>query len=287
MDTPQAAMSVDVDDLILADCDFFDLPYRHQRTHIRSEMRRLADLFDRHGVRATLFIPGYILKAQHDALDDVLGRGHEIACHGDRHVPVYQFGPQEFEDDLGVAIDLIRRATGVRPRGYRSPGMTLQPIAEWATPILRRLGFVYSSSVPGLAFVQHQFRQVDPEPFRWPCGLVELPVSTWRVAGLRVPVCGSVYTRLLPQALIRHATLRFRRDSPHPLFYYLHPFEVFPENLPRDIIRRHWKLRAYTGGCRGFARKLEWVLPRFSWAPYGAYYARYAEAQETVHGEAA
>jgi hypothetical protein len=263
MATDTLALSVDVDDLILANCDFFGLPYRDHRTNIRSEMRCLADILDRHGARCTFFVPGYILEARPDTLDDVLDRGHEIACHGHRHVPVYRHSPAEFEDDLGTAVDLIRRATGVTPSGYRAPGMTLVPVAGWATPLLQSHGFRYSSSVPGLALGQHKFRSKGPRPFRWPCGLLEMPVSAQDVWGLRVPVCGSVYTRLLPHTLVQYATETFRRRSAFPLFYYLHPFEVFPESLPGHILARHWRLRLYAAGCRGFEERLRWVLDSF------------------------
>jgi len=268
MATNTAAISVDVDDLLLALGDFNGLPQRNHQTGIRTEMKRLVRLLADHAARCTFFVPGYILRARPDALDGALEDGHEVACHGHRHVPVYRHVPVSFEEDLGTAVDLIRRATGRTPIGYRAPGMTLFPVADWATPILRRNGFRYSSSLPGLALGQHKFQKGNPLPFHWPCGLVELPVSTQPVCGLRIPVCGSIYTRLLPHTLIKYATNRFSRESAHPLFYYLHPFEVFPENLQYNDFRRHWKLRLYIAGCRGFLRKFEWILARFSCVTY-------------------
>ncbi len=278
MTTETAAMSVDIDDLALADTDFFGLPRRgrnrDRRTAIRSQVRRLTEFLDRHGARCTWFVPGYILEACPDVLEDACDRGHEFACHGHLHIPAYRHTPSSFEDDLGTAVGLLRRATGAVPIGYRAPGFTLLPVAGWATPILQRQGFRYSSSVPALAVGQHRYRMAGPRPFRWPCGLTELPISTQRVWGVRVPICGSVYTRLLPHALIKYATAKYRRESAHPLFYYCHPFEAFPEAAPCPVVRRNWGSRLYAAGRGDFLGKLEWILTQFTCVPYAAVAAK-------------
>ena len=82
------ALSIDVDDLVLALADFYRWPRREVPVAFRSTLRQVLAILAEHGAQSTLFVPGYLLKACPDALDDALAQGHEIACHGMRHVPL-------------------------------------------------------------------------------------------------------------------------------------------------------------------------------------------------------
>ena len=176
----------------------------------------------------------------------------------------------QFEEDIAQVVSLIRKATGLSPIGYRAPGMTLLPVADWATPILKSHGFLYSSSMPAVPSRQHRYRVARPDPFYWPCGLEELPASTQHVFGVRIPICGSIYARYLPGPLTRLAMEKYFRESGRPLFYYFHPFEVFPETIPRWLLRKHWSVRMYLFGCSGFRRKIEWLLANHQCVSYNS-----------------
>jgi peptidoglycan/xylan/chitin deacetylase (PgdA/CDA1 family) len=95
---------------------------------------RLLELFDRHEVRTTLFVPGRISELYPDAVRAFAGSGHEIADHMWEHrVPA---DPQVERAHLLRATEALERLSGHRPIGTRS----------WHSPeLLTELGYLYNS----------------------------------------------------------------------------------------------------------------------------------------------
>jgi hypothetical protein len=80
------------------------------------------------------------------------------------------------------------------------------------------------------------------------------------VAGLRLPAAGGAYFRLFPYALTRLA-LRQKEERGVPGVFYLHPWEVDPEQ-PRLPVGRLTRVRHY-GGLRRTLPRLERLLAEF------------------------
>src|SRR5262250_1854181 len=79
---------------------------------------RLIELFDVHGIKATIFTPGRICELYPEALRTVVERGHEIADHMWEHrVPKE---PALEEDHLTKTVAALERIAGRRPIGTRS-----------------------------------------------------------------------------------------------------------------------------------------------------------------------
>ena len=93
----------------------------------------------------------------------------------------------------------------------------------WAVDCLTALGFKYSSSVLPAAHPLYGFPGAPNLPFRWPTGLVELPVPIHRVLGKNLPYLGGVYLRYLPSKI----ALRWARAKPSAqvLWTYCHPYD--------------------------------------------------------------
>src|SRR2546429_4568921 len=85
---------------------------------------RLVELFDAHGVKATIFTPRRICELYPHALRAAVESGHEIADHMWEHrVPKE---PALEEDHLGKTVAAIERVAGRRPvrtRSSHSPGL--------------------------------------------------------------------------------------------------------------------------------------------------------------------
>lgn len=95
---------------------------------------RLIELFDSHGVKATIFTPGRICELYPRAVQAAAHSGHEIADHMWEHRV-----PKEAElerDHLHKTITALERLTGKRPVGTRS---------NHSLPLLRDEGFIYVS----------------------------------------------------------------------------------------------------------------------------------------------
>jgi peptidoglycan-N-acetylglucosamine deacetylase len=95
---------------------------------------RLIELFDSHGVKATIFTPGRICELYPRAVQAAARSGHEIADHMWEHrVPKE---PELERDHLRKTIAALERLTGTRPVGTRS---------NHSLPLLRDEGFIYVS----------------------------------------------------------------------------------------------------------------------------------------------
>jgi len=77
----------------------------------------LLELLDELDVRATFFVLGMAARSHPDLLTDVVAAGHEVACHGDAHLPVHSQTSAEFRADLQAAVETIGELTGRRAAG--------------------------------------------------------------------------------------------------------------------------------------------------------------------------
>ena len=114
---------------------------------LRRALPRLAELFARHGISATLFTVG------RDLEDDAEGRrilaelakaGHEIASHSYSHpYDLVRLGREKITDEIDRAQAAIADACGKAPVGFRAPGYEIS--AELIDLLCER-GFRYDSS---------------------------------------------------------------------------------------------------------------------------------------------
>jgi peptidoglycan-N-acetylglucosamine deacetylase len=104
---------------------------------------RILDLLDRHGIKATFFVPGIVIEARWRLAEEILRRGHEIAHHSWSHRWILTLTPEEERDEMARGIEIIQRLTGRRPAGWRSPAAEFSPITMG---LLVEQGFRYSSN---------------------------------------------------------------------------------------------------------------------------------------------
>ena len=95
---------------------------------------RLVELFDAHGVKATIFTPGRICELYPEALRAVVKSGHEIADHMWEHRVPKEASLEE--DHLAKTVAAIEQISGRRPVGTRS---------GHSAPLLRKYGYLYRS----------------------------------------------------------------------------------------------------------------------------------------------
>jgi peptidoglycan-N-acetylglucosamine deacetylase len=143
--------------------------------------RRVLDLLDRFGIRATWFIPGHTADTYPSAVEDIVKRGHEVGHHGYCHENPVALEQQKERKILEMGLESLERVTGKRPIGYRSPSWDLSPNS---IDLLLEYGFVYDSSMMGNDFSPYWCRQGDQYElesrykFGKPVELLEMPV-TW------------------------------------------------------------------------------------------------------------
>jgi polysaccharide deacetylase family protein (PEP-CTERM system associated) len=258
----------------------FDFEDWHQLVHRRigrPDWREGSDAFERHvttlldlldelGLSATFFVVGVTADQHPAALEDVVARGHEIACHGYEHRRVYRQTPAAFEDDVGRCIDSIQQICGVTPVGYRAPWCSITRDSLWAPGILQQLGFVYDSSLYDSPRIPRRIQPVPARPHRIGSGdgaLWEFPIAVWRRGRLVLPVGGGAYWRALPQAVLWQSLESLGRRATLPVLYF-HPYEFASERLrvvlPADATRKEQVRETWRSFSKNARRDL--IRPR-------------------------
>jgi polysaccharide deacetylase family protein (PEP-CTERM system associated) len=209
--------------------------------HIEESTTVVLDLLDRQDVRATFFIVGEVAEEYPELIATIREAGHEIASHGHTHTPLFGLTPEEFEEELTTSRGAIRRASGVKPVGFRAPNFSITPQTEWAFRVLESSDYRYDSSVFPLRTSMYgvsgapirPYRVTLDAPFDFPSeerssrGLVEFPLSAVGDR-VRLPIAGGFYARLMPTALLRRAIGRLNRRGV-PANIYFHPWEFNPD----------------------------------------------------------
>ena len=216
----------------------------------------LLDDLDAWGVTGTVFVVGEVVASHPDLVARVAARGHELALHGARHVPLPEVGPDRFRVETAEAAERLRQTVQAEVAGFRAPIFSLVPSSAWAPQILTELGFTYSSSVLPARNPLYGWPDAPAVPFRWPSGLVELPSPTFGWGPGRVPVLGGTYLRIAPWPLVRLAARRHRHD-PAP-WCYAHPYDFDPDE-PRWTIPEVGRLgsRLMWWGRAGMKHRME------------------------------
>src|SRR3989442_890747 len=201
-------------------------------SRVERNVEQLLDLLSRHTTRATFFTLGEIAVSHPSVVRRIAAEGHEIACHGDHHEDVYRLTPQEFRADIRRAKAALEDLVGDPVIGYRAPNFSIRRAQSWAHQVLFEEGFRYDSSKYPIL---HD-RYGDPSAPRFPyeiwrngsAGLIEFPVGTARILGVKLPIGGGGYFRLSPRALVRRGMERVNAREQQPVRFYLHPWELEP-----------------------------------------------------------
>jgi polysaccharide deacetylase family protein (PEP-CTERM system associated) len=226
---------------------------------------RLLDLFAEHSVQATFFVLGWVAERHPDLVRRIAQGGHELASHSYWHRLVYDLTPAELRDDLRRARDVIESAAGVRVRGFRAPSFSIVERSLWALDVLVDEGYAYDASIFPVRHDVYGIPTAPPIPHvidRAGGRILELPSTAARAGGLRVPVGGG-YFRLLPYAATRWAIARYAAVTRQPAMFYLHPWEIDPDQ-PRLKAPLPSRLRHYNQLGRTEPR-LRRLLKEFAW----------------------
>lgn len=171
-------------------------PFRDTYRGVTEGMPLLLDLLERENIPATFFTTGDIARRFPDLIKDLVGRGHEIGCHGDTHARLDKLSCKEAQNEITTATETLRTFYPVS--SFRAPNLQL-PEAQLET--LKKLGYKLDSSE---AKHKNFFLKTRTEN-----GIVHLPASTTSLL-LRGP------------RFIRKIILRCLKD---PVVIFFHPWE--------------------------------------------------------------
>jgi polysaccharide deacetylase family protein (PEP-CTERM system associated) len=218
---------------------------------LEASTRRVLDLLDECGARATFFVLGWVADAAPELVREVVARGHEVASKGYHHRDLRGLGREAFREDAVRAREALERASGRRVLGYRLAQEWLRPSDLWMLEVLAESGYAYDSSI------RLVFRTYAGEPWRkFPhraaiAGrpFLEVPLSSIRLLGVDVPIAGGNYFRQFPHSLVKRAVAYWDRHYDAPYVMYFHTWELDPDQpringVPiRQQVRQYRNLR--------------------------------------------
>jgi polysaccharide deacetylase family protein (PEP-CTERM system associated) len=184
---------------------------------------RYLELLSKANARCTFFVVGEVARKYPGLIRRIAGAGHEIACHGDRHVSLDKLDPETFARDLRANRSALEAAGAPPARGFRAPLFSLTRSTSWAHSVLLAEGFTYSSSVLPAANPLFGWPEFGTRP-RVVDGITELPVTVRTFLGRRLPLFGGTYFRVLPFAVVR-PRLRSSLRAGHVVSYF-HPYDI-------------------------------------------------------------
>lgn len=134
----------------------------------RRGIGRIRAALDRHGAKATFFMPAVSALLHPDEPRALADEGHEIGLHGWIHELNTSLDHASERELMLRSADALERLSGVRPVGMRTPSWDYGPST---LAVARELGLLYDSSL-----------MADDDPYEIladgePTGIVELPVE--------------------------------------------------------------------------------------------------------------
>jgi polysaccharide deacetylase family protein (PEP-CTERM system associated) len=243
-------------------------------SRLDEQTKVVLDLLERHQVKATFFILGWVADHRPGLVRQIAKAGHEIGCHSYAHELVYDLTPQTFRRETQRAVRAIEAACGVTPRVYRAPSYSITERSLWALEILAECGFTHDSSIYPISHDRYGIPGFGrhAQTLHTPSGpILEVPIATVQLSRDRVaPVGGGGYLRLLPYCYTAAGVRRVNGTDKQPACVYFHPWELDTDlpKLARGAIAR---LRTYSG-LKSMAGKLERLLSDFRFSTLGEVY---------------
>ena len=262
------AMTVDVEDYFQVSAfegvvnrdDWDRLPCR-----VEQNTDHILELFDRHDIKATFFMLGWVAERYPGLVRRIVDTGHELASHGYSHVRITRQPPQAFSEDVGKTKKLLEDTAGCEVQGYRAASYSIVNETLWAHDLLQEAGYRYSSSVYP---IHHDLYGIPDAPrFAYrhkDGGLLEIPVTTVSLLNHNLPCGGGGYFRLLPYRVSRWAMKRVNVADRMPCVFYFHPWEIDPGQPRQAGISGKTRFRHYLNLGRMKSR-VERLLDDFSW----------------------
>lgn len=232
----------------------------------------LLEYFEENKIIATFFVLGELAERHPRLIRKIAESGHELASHAQTHTPLYRMKKTEFQEVLHRSRQAIQEASDFKVTGFRAPWFSITPKTEWALDVIAEAGFEYDASLfpirtgyygfPGIPRGIH--RRVSPSGAE----ILEVPVVTSRLMGLKIPVTGGFYLRNIPFFIFKYLLRKISREGLSTVFH-VHPWEFDPH--PPTANGVSWKEGViHNWGLGRSAKRLESLFNEFSFKPIRA-----------------
>jgi len=243
-------MTVDVEDYYQVSAFNEVIAYNEweeYESRVEKNTNNILDIFDDNNTKSTFFVLGWVAERYPHIVREIYKRGHEVACHGYSHQLIYNQSRSEFKEETLRAKQILEEITGSAVIGYRAASYSITKNSLWALEILAESGFKYDSSIFPIVHDRYGIPTAPREPhiikMKNELSIIEFPLSTYKILGMRLPVSGGGYFRLYPYQFTRHALKTINRQN-NLFVFYLHPWEIDPQQ-PKIRASRLSRFRHY------------------------------------------
>lgn len=267
-ETRQHALTVDVEDYFHVAAfagavrreDWDNYPSRVVRN-----TERLLEIFAEQETLATFFVLGWVAERFPELVRRIVDAGHEIGSHSYWHERIHHQSPVEFREDVRRSKQVLEDILGLPVTMYRAPTFSITRQTLWALDVLVEEGFTLDASIFPIRHDRYGIPSAPTKLHRIETksgSLWEFPPTVARLGPFKVPVAGGGYFRLLPWTGTRWGLAQVERTSESPLMFYLHPWEIDPDQPRIAGVSRlaQWRHRA---NLHSTAEKLRRLLQMF------------------------
>ncbi len=264
------AMTVDVEDYFhvaafkdnIKVADWDSMPCR-----VEQNTARLLQLFDDKNIKSTFFVLGWVAERYPQIVRDIVAQGHEVASHGYSHQLIYSQSQDVFREETAKSKSILEDQSQCPVLGYRAASYSITRKSLWALDILAELGFTWDSSIFPTHHDNYGIPGSPAQPYKIITSsgaeLTEFPLTTAKVLGQSIPAAGGGYFRQYPYALSRWLFNRASDNQSKPQIFYLHPWEIDPEQPRVESASLFSCFRHYTNLHRCLPR-LERMIDDFT-----------------------
>ncbi|MEK6239262.1 MAG: DUF3473 domain-containing protein [Planctomycetales bacterium] len=240
-------------------------------SRVERNTRAILALLDAHAVSGTFFVLGWTARKFPGLVREIQQAGHEVGSHGFWHRLIYGQSPDEFRQDLKESRAVLEDVLGEPVRCYRAPSFSITKDCLWAFDVLAEEGFTHDGSV----FPVRHDRYGIPDAPRFVHArqasvgvLQEFPASVLATPLGNLPVGGGGYFRLYPWRFTRWALSRINQSG-RPFVFYVHPWEIDPDQPRLTVRSRLSRMRHYVN-LRSTKGKLDRLLSAFQFGSFTA-----------------
>lgn len=170
-------------------------------------LAQILDLLDKENTKATFFCVGEMANDFPEVIKRIANRGHEVACHSNKHLWLNKLSKEEVMEDTRKAVDSLEQCVGQKVISYRAPAFSVGETNPWVFEVLANCGIERDASVfPAMrdfgGFAS--FTEKTPSLVTYKgVTLKEFPIATIKLLGNEVAYSGGGYFRFFPLSFIR------------------------------------------------------------------------------------
>ncbi|MFO8183766.1 MAG: glycosyltransferase [Candidatus Aegiribacteria sp.] len=224
----------------------------------------ILEILEQHDSKATFFFLGWIAEHHPDLMVRVAEKGHEVAYHGYNHLELSSLTREEFSRNLDRFEKLVESVSIPMPVGFRAPSFSMKKGTVWAVDEIVSRGFEYDSSVYPMFKMRYGIPDAPQKPFLLrglESSILELPLASLKLAGIKVPVAGGAYLRFYPGYVHRLMLKMVSCAGATPVLYF-HPWEIDDHNVSSSM-SIFQRVRQHHNSGRNTIAKLRRILRKY------------------------